>query len=132
MDQSLCDRLNKSAINIGQGIQHFFNLIKKGIYDNFDTWIHDQIDKPGNSHDQEFIFVHVVVFVWPFVCSSSRLNKFENKYGLHTFFRGTAAETFCEIVYILEFTEKTYSYDKKYEKDEDKNKVLMVCGGSKK
>ena len=105
MDQSLCDRLNKSAINIGQGIQHFFDLIKKGIYDNFDTWIRDQSVKPGNSHDQEFIFVHVVVFVCPFVCASSLANLLESQYGLYTFFKGSAAETFRDIVECLGFTE---------------------------
>ena len=126
MNQSLCDRLNKSAINIGQGIQHFLDFMKQGIYDNFDTWIHDQVDKSGDAHDQEFLFVHVVVFVWPFVCASSLADKLEENVGLHTLFKGSAAETFREIVECLGFTEETYPYYKSYEKEEDKNKVLRI------
>ena len=126
MDPSLCDRLNKSAINIGQGIQHFFDMMKEGIYDNFDTWIRDKVGKPGNAHDQDFLFVHVVVFVWPFVCASSTANHLESEHGLHTFFKGSSAETFRDIVECLGFTEDTYPYYKTYEKEEDKNKVLRI------
>ena len=126
LNQSLCDRLNKSAVNIAQGIAHFFDLMGQGIYDNFDTWIHDQVDKPGNAHDQEFLFVHVVVFVWPFVCASSLADKLEEDVGLHTLFKGSAAQTFRDIVECLGFTEETYPYYKSYDKEEDKNKVLRI------
>ena len=126
MTQSLCDRLNKSAINIGQGIAHFFDLMEGGIYDNFDTWINDQLEKPGHAYDQEFLFVHVVVFIWPFVCASSLAKKLESKHGLHTLFKGTSAKTFRDIVECLGFTEETYPYYKSYEKEEDKNKVLRI------
>ena len=131
LTQALCNQLNKSAFNIGQTIQHFFDLIKKGIYDNFDDWANEQLGENGRGSDKESIFVHVVVFIWPFVCSSSIAKNYDSKYGLDTFFRGNAADTFREIVTLLGFTEETYPYHAKYDKEEDKNKVLRIWEGPK-
>ena len=54
----------------------------------------------------------------------------KNKYGLHTFFRGNAAETFRENVHLLGFTEETYPYNKSYENDKNKSKVLRIWEGT--
>ena len=68
MTQALCNQLNKSAFNIGQTIQHFFDLIKKGIYDNFEDWANEQLGENGSGCEKVLIFVHVFVFIWQFGC----------------------------------------------------------------
>ena len=125
----MCKILNKSAKNIGQTIQHFFDLIKLGIYCDFEDWANDHLGENGKGSEKQFIFVHVVVFIWPFLCASSIARNYERKYGLHTFFRGDAANMFRKIVELLGFDESTYPYISKYENDNDKNKVLRIWEG---
>ena len=103
--------------------------MKKGIYDNFETWAKDQANQ-GNGYEQEFMFVHVVVFLWPFVCSSTLAKTYDLKYGLHTFFKGKSASSFREIVTTLG-VEDTYPYNATWDNDEDENKVLLVWPGGR-
>ena len=101
-----------------------------GIWDDFQTFVEEH--GQTNTMEKPFLFVNMVVFLWPFVCGSCIAVCLEEKYCLETFFRGGAAKTFRLIVEALGFNEETYPYIAATEDEEDndvKVKVLMVWTG---
>jgi len=107
LDEGRLGLLNASLFNIVQQIWKIKRTMLAGVFDNW----HEQYKILGpKDRFKDYMFINELVLLWPLVCSSSLFKTLYIDGELDLVFKGSAAQSFRNLVKALGFNPNTYPF----------------------